>query len=957
MDTPHPIATDPSPRLLHLVIDDSLYAMISGRIPLGYDVTRRSELDPEVLVGELGIGDSLVWIAAPDGLPDDLWCGAFRPAGDAFLDACVRDDSPVPLGDLAFRPSRLSSACIKPVHEPPMHNAHEEIRADFLPILDAKDAFGQTVGYPGVLISHFAPSLVGRRFDGTQCYLFLFDSPADALSGDDWVRLLCSIRARFRSGVQIRRVETEYASYKPSERVRVRVRVANHGPSARAVELRFFLKLPDDTEFRGIASHRRCPEGGCESEAVCDLPVGGNPGMWTVRVEAFQDVERAEHLAVVGEPVCVDRREIGFVVIDGLVRTPATLEVDGPSIRIDGRDGFWAGTHYYPSSSWWEWVWRDFKPLLADRDFAGIRRAGYRIARIWIDPVVDEQTMRGVEAAIQLASRHGITLIVCVFTQWPREISFERPDGEMTTFTFREVADVNLYSVSLRHMDLQREYVRTMAERWRNAGNIIWDLSNEACVKDPDPSQMDEEVRRWEGIPAENGTYRDSMLFRRWAAELTSVIRECGCEQIVLPGYMFSIYDGGDTHIGNRDSAIVPWHCYEPGLTGPTLVYFDAACTDRPTILEEFGFRGWNCAGHYDEGAHLALATGASAAMSYEWGVSWLAPDSCFHPLPLREYPDGEPDPRRFMPFTGYKEGWPSTGVGLCPTPSGFGYGSIYHGTPFPADAAKRLGRLGLMGRGLSRAARDESVYLLIRTAKNDSMEAYYSAIRHLWRTRVPFGVRHEDCLPSLPGSARLLICPDGVSPESESLLAILRTSGVEISVGPDMEWTNSPALRPIDLSPSDGIDLLVRRTRTGTLYTLIAETTGPSVRLTSESGCRVSMDVQDYAMIHDIHDTGITFVEASGDVTIDGARLCTVSSGRAIISSEDWSSLPTCPSIRLAATGPATITFARLVRYVDLFMEGAEESIGRVTVDSEALRVDEQMSAYVLRVVFADQC
>lgn len=54
------------------------------------------------------------------------------------------------LAEMAFNPSMLSSAFIKPLKEMPYHNVDEEPRADLLPILEARDRFGQIVGYPGV---------------------------------------------------------------------------------------------------------------------------------------------------------------------------------------------------------------------------------------------------------------------------------------------------------------------------------------------------------------------------------------------------------------------------------------------------------------------------------------------------------------------------------------------------------------------------------------------------------------------------------------------------------------------------------------------------------------------------------------------------------------------------------------------------------------------------------------
>ena len=85
--------------------------------------------------------------------------------------------SPLLIGEIAFQKALVSSAYIKPVVEMPHHNVDEEMRADLEPILEARDRFGRVIGYPGVLMRYYAPSLVRHRFAGSECFLFLFDKP------------------------------------------------------------------------------------------------------------------------------------------------------------------------------------------------------------------------------------------------------------------------------------------------------------------------------------------------------------------------------------------------------------------------------------------------------------------------------------------------------------------------------------------------------------------------------------------------------------------------------------------------------------------------------------------------------------------------------------------------------------------------------------------------------------
>ena len=421
------------------------------------------------------------------------------------------------------------------------------------------------------------------------------------MSGAGWSELLEELARHFESGLQLQTVRTGYDSYHPAERVQVNVSLANKRDHAASVEIHFSVKGPDDEAFRELSVVRRVPDAGDRTEVTTSFHAGKEPGLWTLRVEAWQDLKNAEQPGLEGDPAPLDRHDIGFVVVGHGLQSKTIISTAGPEILIDGKHGFWTGTNYYPSSSWWEWLWRDFRPLEAAQDFASMRRTGYRIVRIWVDPTLDEESLRAMDAAIYLASQQGIVLDICVFTQWVRDLEFERPDGRRIRFEYRDPRDFNVYGISLRQIALQQEYAATLARRWKLAGNVIYDLANETYVKDPDQSQIDPELLRRHPIPSQPGTRRDTLLFRAWASEMQAAMRAAGATQIIMPGYLFSGLDGGDNYLGNRDAPIEPWHSYAPfQATVATLAYQDPACSRRPMLLEEFGHAGWNPVRHYD---------------------------------------------------------------------------------------------------------------------------------------------------------------------------------------------------------------------------------------------------------------------------------------------------------------------------------------------------------------------
>src|SRR5581483_8204360 len=358
-------------RVTHLVIDDSLLPSIRRDIPETFHVIAKRRLHPGELGEQLGSGDSCVWIGDGSRLPPDLWIGVFRPA-QAELSIGIAAASPLVLGEVPFRPARVSSAYFKPARELPYHNVDEEPRANLEPIFVARDRFGRVVGYPAALVRYYAPSLVRHRFSGWQCFFFLFDKPVGALPSEAWISILRAIDVRIRAGVQFKRVTTGFASYRGGETARVAVQIRNTTSKALAGELKLFAKGPGESHFRLLDQARRIPDGESESEWTTSIRLRANPGLWTLRAELSVDPAAAADLAVAGHPVPIDRTDIGVVVTSAPLTTPSMISIDGPSVRIDNQAGFWAGTNYYPSSSWWEWLWRDFRPLAAEEDFASM---------------------------------------------------------------------------------------------------------------------------------------------------------------------------------------------------------------------------------------------------------------------------------------------------------------------------------------------------------------------------------------------------------------------------------------------------------------------------------------------------------------------------------------------------------------------------------------------------------
>ncbi|MBX3180809.1 MAG: hypothetical protein KF886_25960 [Candidatus Hydrogenedentes bacterium] len=939
---------------VQVVLPDDLAAALAADLPPNLQPVPRSGLDAEALVAHAAAGGAIVWIGSPDGLPPELWIQSFELSPEP-LNISQAAAAPVDLPAAFQMIARAESAFLYSANEFPKHNIDEEIRADFLPILAARDRFGEVIGYPGVLVSHVAPSLVKNRFDGCQAYFFFFEDPLAARHENRWRELLAAIALRHESGLQVEYVETNYASYRPGERAQIRARIRNFRSAGASLNVRFSIAAPGDSAWRTLATVRRVAGGDSATEAVADFPVSGPDGLHRIRVEVLQDVALAEKTAVLGAPEVIEARETAIVVLSEGWSTPELLTVDGLNFAIAGEPGFYAGTHYYPSNVWWEWAWRDFRPALADRDFRGMRQAGNRIVRVWADPTLDEISLRAKDAAVWIAASHGIVLDVCVFNQWVRDLSYPGEDGAQVDFEFRHPKDFNLYSFSLRNFDHQRNYIQTLARRWPRAGNVLYNLANETYVKDPDASQMDPEVRAWDEAALPSGERRDSLLFQRWGEELEQAVRDAGGAQMVFPGYMFSLSIGGDAFLGNALAPFMTWHGYfSPEGIGQTVHYFDSISSDRPLLLEEFGNLGWNNAVHYDAAMHYALAAGAGAAMSYEWGISWMARESSFVPLPMRDALEGA-DPRWFQPIVDYaRENASESGVGIAPWPSGWGYGSIYHGTPFPAEAAEAVQRMARFGDRFARASQPESVYAVIPEANTVTLNTAMPMFKHLWARGVRFGVWQEVHLDALPDSAKWAILPAPLSTDqAQAALRERQAMGLVVLDGAALTDEAMTQLPAVDFAPADGINMLVRHTVHGPLYAFLSERI--DVDLTARiDGREVTAELDNYVLVQS-SPGGPTLIEASGTVAVDGDPVFSAEGGRVIAASVDGSPLRSAARWKVAvSSAPTVLDVPRAIAGVEVLRNDSGQT-ARVEIAPGAtqITIDREMARYPVLIKF----
>ncbi|MBM3495631.1 MAG: hypothetical protein FJX72_15110, partial [Armatimonadetes bacterium] len=601
----------------------------------------------------------------------------------------VGDLSPAP--DVAWAETPCRALCVRPDRVHTYFGADEMPRAEIVPLVEAVGTDGEACAYSALWVKHYAPSLVGGRYDGANLYLFAFDDPLAAASLDQWQSVVNVLAAHAASGVAFTRVRADRALYRPCESGSVRLGIANRSPHIASLRMEMTLHAPDGSTA-GSRAIRRCLNAGERIEAPWEFECAEQEGLWRVAAELYLEDRFTYGYEREACSVLVERTECAFVVAASPTG-PTQPRLDGRSFAVGDCDGFLAGTHYYPSSSWWDWAWRDFRPERADRDIEEMARHGYRFARVWIDPELDEQALRGFEAWLHLSAARGIVSIVCVFTQWSRTLAYPDESGVMVSFEFATTRDFNVYSVQLKNVEHQKRYLGVLARRWGRLPNVIWNLANEVFIVDPSPEQLDPAY--FGDVEPKTGPLAGAAYMNRWADLLTETLRAEGAMQPVLRGYGF--VNGGDCYLQNRTGAMLLWHHYESAeRAGPCLAFASPGTLAKPLIMEEFGIPTLDeeeRLERYEGIACWSVAMGAAGACAYEWGVSWLAPELPFTATPLRDASlGGEPDPRWMDGQVQYSASWPIGSMGLCPWAASFAYGSNLPCTPFAAPAGAALG-------------------------------------------------------------------------------------------------------------------------------------------------------------------------------------------------------------------------------------------------------------------------
>jgi len=393
--------------------------------------------------------------------------------------------------------------------------------------------------------------LIGSRWE---------ENPLNPKKPDAQKNLMAAIEYLSFS-IIIHGLETDFASYYQGEKVEASLNIINGGKikESGVIEIEFL-----DKENNVIYATEKPIDLQPEKEVILKeiwQPKRFESSFYTVRASLKKN------------GIILDREENGFVVIDkDILKNGLSIGIDKNRFIINNKKSLILGVNYYESKLG-ELVWLKPNLLKIREDFKAMRNLGINFVRIhyhhskWfrdyfsqvskepldqyfqeadMEPLPSERSLRILDAIIQLSQEQGLIFCMDLFSLVPEEMG--NPIGWLG---LRE------RMIDKDKVNVQKEFVKIIAQRYKDVPGITWDLWNEPRLEK-----------------------KDLDLLKAWAQEIIGTFRENGDNH--------PITIGGDSTIELLDAidyACV--HTYEPGE-------FDfKGVTAKPVLFQE----AWNASG------------------------------------------------------------------------------------------------------------------------------------------------------------------------------------------------------------------------------------------------------------------------------------------------------------------------------------------------------------------------
>lgn len=304
-------------------------------------------------------------------------------------------------------------------------------------------------------------------------------------------------------------LETNFAGYYRGERVDVSLKVINGGKAAESgvVEIEFL-----DKEGKAVYVTNKPVE--LQKEAQITLKEIWQP-------EKFEGSFYKIRASLKKGNVILDREENGFVVMDkDTLKNKPSIGIDKGRFIINNEESFILGVNYYESRLG-ELMWLRPNLLRIREDFKAMHDMGLNFVRIhyhhskWFrdyfsqvvkepldpyfqesdtEPLPSERSLRILDAIIHLSQEQGLIFCMDIFSLVPEEMG--NPVGWL---------GLKERALDTEKAAIQKEFIKIIANRYKDVPGITWDLWNEPRLEK-----------------------RDTQTLKTWAEEIIYSFRENG---------------------------------------------------------------------------------------------------------------------------------------------------------------------------------------------------------------------------------------------------------------------------------------------------------------------------------------------------------------------------------------------------------------------------------------------
>jgi Glycosyl hydrolases family 2 len=380
------------------------------------------------------------------------------------------------------------------------------------------------------------------------------DSPQAAI-------LLKGLVEKLAYPLVISEVKTDLAAYRDKESVKISAMLTNCGK--RNAKFKVEITILDKVGKVVFRQARRIVLGKREKVIIQETwkPKRFKSNFYTLRITGKE----------LGQ--VLDIAENGFVVIDkNLLSGGPLFQADKGGFYINGKKKLIFGINYYESKTG-ELMWLRPNILRVREDFEAMAALGIDFVRIhyhhskWfrdyfsdvlkeqLDPyfqgaddtaLPSEGSWRILDAIIQMAQEYQIVFCMDIFSLVPKEMG--DPEGWLS---FRERI------VDRQKVNIQKEFLALLADRYKDVPGISWDLWNEPRLDKTDIG-----------------------LLRDWVGELSGVLRAHGDTHPITVGDEMSL----------EMTEVLDYVCVHTDFTGE---FFIPLGIDKPVFFQEI----WNDAG------------------------------------------------------------------------------------------------------------------------------------------------------------------------------------------------------------------------------------------------------------------------------------------------------------------------------------------------------------------------